>query len=85
MVSCRHGSSCVCLGLVCVPIAMLIRSVSFRRYHDENTKLEDLTHPEDIEHFKKHEMMDEEQERIEEMEKKSIVLENVPEKFMKPT
>ncbi len=55
------------------------------RYHDENTKLEDLTHPEDIEHFKKHEQMEEEQERIEEMEKKSIVLENVPEKFRRQT
>ncbi len=55
------------------------------RYHDENTKLEDLTHPEDIEHFKKHEQMEEEQERIENMEKESIVLENVPEKFRRQT
>lgn len=51
------------------------------RYHDENTKLEDLTHPEDIEHFKKHEQMEEEEERIAEMAKKSIVLENIPAKF----
>jgi len=32
-----------------------------QRYHDENTKLEDLTHPEYIEHFKKHEQMEAEQ------------------------
>lgn len=54
---------------------------SVTRYHDENTKLEDLTHPEDIEHFKKHEQMEEEQERIEAMSKQSIVLANVPMKF----
>jgi len=54
------------------------------RYHDENTKLEDLTHPEDIEHFKKHEQMEEEEERIEAMSKQSIVLENIPAKFRRP-
>ncbi len=53
------------------------------RYHDEDTKEEDLTHPEDIAHFKKHEMMEEAQERIDNMAKQSIVLENVPEKFRK--
>jgi hypothetical protein len=51
------------------------------RYHDENTKLEDLTHPEDIEHFKKHEEMELEQERLEKLSKQSIVLENIPAKF----
>jgi hypothetical protein len=53
------------------------------RYHDENTKLEDLIHPEDIEHFKKHEQMEEEQERLEQMEKQSIIIENIPLKFRK--
>lgn len=51
------------------------------RYHDENTKLEDLTHPEDIAHFKKHEQMEEEEERQEEMERQSIVEANIPMKF----
>lgn len=50
-------------------------------YHDENTKLEDLTHPEDIEHFKKHEQLEDEQERLELMKHKRIVEENIPEKF----
>ncbi len=51
------------------------------RYHDENTKLEDLTHPEDIEHFKKHEEMELEQERIERLDQRPIVEENIPSKF----
>jgi hypothetical protein len=54
------------------------------RYHDENTKLEDLTHPEDIEHFRKHEQMEAEQERLEKLDKMSIVEENIPLKFRRP-
>jgi Ca2+-binding EF-hand superfamily protein len=53
----------------------------WEKYHDENTKLEDLTHPEDIEHFKKHEEMEDAQERLDAMAKQSIVEENIPEKF----
>ncbi|ROT43483.1 hypothetical protein SODALDRAFT_327676 [Sodiomyces alkalinus F11] len=55
----------------------------WEKYHDENTKLEDLTHPEDIEHFKKHEEMEEEEERIANMEKMAIVEANIPSKFMR--
>lgn len=51
------------------------------RYHDENTKLEDLTHPEDIEHFRKHEEMEAELERQEAMARQSIVEANIPDKF----
>lgn len=53
----------------------------WEKYHDENTKLEDLTHPEDIEHFKKHEEMEAEQERIEQLSKQSIIEANIPAKF----
>ena len=53
------------------------------RYHDENTKLEDLTHPEDIEHFKKHEQMELEEEMLEKLDKQMIVEENIPAKFRK--
>ncbi|KAI0130282.1 hypothetical protein BJ170DRAFT_308834 [Xylariales sp. AK1849] len=53
----------------------------WEKYHDENTKLEDLTHPEDIEHFRKHEQMEEEEERIEKMNRMRIVEENIPAKF----
>ncbi|UNI20286.1 hypothetical protein JDV02_006386 [Purpureocillium takamizusanense] len=53
----------------------------WEKYHDENTKLEDLTHPEDIEHFKHHEEMERAQEEQEAMDKKAIVEENIPLKF----
>ncbi|KAK3314691.1 hypothetical protein B0H66DRAFT_627390 [Apodospora peruviana] len=53
----------------------------WEKYHDENTKLEDLTHPEDIEHFKKHEEMEDEQDRLDLLNKQMIVEENIPAKF----
>lgn len=55
----------------------------WEKYHDENSKLEDLTHPEDIEHFKKHEEMEEEQERLEKMDQMAIIEENIPKKFFR--
>ena len=53
----------------------------WEKYHDENTKLEDLTHPEDIEHFRKHEQMEDEEYRLELLAKQAIVEENIPSKF----
>jgi hypothetical protein len=53
------------------------------RYHDENTKIEDLTHPEDIEHFKKHEMMEDEEERLEALSKRTIIEANIPALFQR--
>ncbi|KAH8878653.1 putative calcium ion binding protein [Thozetella sp. PMI_491] len=53
----------------------------WEKYHDENTKLEDLTHPEDIEHFKKHEQMELEEERLEQLQQRPIIEENIPAKF----
>ncbi|KAI1777556.1 hypothetical protein F4818DRAFT_317642 [Hypoxylon cercidicola] len=53
----------------------------WEKYHDENTRLEDLTHPEDIEHFKKHEMLEDEEERLEMLNKMAIVEDNIPSKF----
>lgn len=50
----------------------------WEKYHDDNTKLEDLTHPEDIEHFKMHEEMEEAERKLEEMDKKAIIEENIP-------
>ena len=35
----------------------------FKKYYDKNTREEDLTYPEDIEHFRKHEIIEELQER----------------------
>lgn len=53
----------------------------WEKYHGEDTKLEDLTHPEDIEHFKKHEQMEDAQEKLEAMERLPIIEENIPLKF----
>ncbi|KAF4776973.1 hypothetical protein CPAR01_15694 [Colletotrichum paranaense] len=53
----------------------------WEKYHDENTKLEDLTHPEDIEHFKKHEAMEDAQDRQEQLDHMAVVEENIPQKF----
>jgi Ca2+-binding EF-hand superfamily protein len=55
----------------------------WEKYHDENTRLEDLTHPEDIEHFKKHDQMEEAEERLEKLDRMAIVQENIPAKFRK--
>lgn len=53
----------------------------WEKYHDENTREEDLTHPEDIEHFKKHDDMEDEALRLEALDKMSIVESNIPQKF----
>ncbi|KAF7560431.1 hypothetical protein G7046_g3709 [Stylonectria norvegica] len=53
----------------------------WEKFHDENTKLEDLTHPEDIEHFKKHEEMEDAEERLAAMNKLAIIEDNIPQKF----
>jgi hypothetical protein len=51
------------------------------RYHDENTKEEDLTHPEDIAHFKLHDDLEDEADRQALLDKMSIVEDNIPAKF----
>lgn len=53
----------------------------YEKYHDENTREEDLTHPEDIEHFRKHDMLEAQQERQEQMDRMSIIEANIPMKF----
>jgi hypothetical protein len=55
----------------------------YEKYHDENTKEEDLIHPEDIEHFRKHEEMEAAQERQEQMDRMPIIEANIPRKFRK--
>jgi hypothetical protein len=51
------------------------------RYHDENTKEEDLIHPEDIEHFKLHDELEDEADRVAALDKLAIVEQNIPLKF----
>ncbi|KAI9721988.1 MAG: hypothetical protein M1812_001947 [Candelaria pacifica] len=53
----------------------------FEKYHDENTREEDLTHPEDIAHFKKHDQEADEEEKQEKLDRMPIVEQNIPQKF----
>ncbi|RPB28222.1 hypothetical protein L211DRAFT_801426 [Terfezia boudieri ATCC MYA-4762] len=53
----------------------------FEKYHSESDTEEMLNHPEDIAHFKHHEELEAAQERLAELEKRSIVMENIPLKF----
>lgn len=55
----------------------------FEKFHGEDTKEEDLTHPEDIEHFRKHDRLEDERVKLEGMEKMRIVEGNIPAKFRK--
>ncbi|KAJ5054039.1 uncharacterized protein L3040_000324 [Drepanopeziza brunnea f. sp. 'multigermtubi'] len=53
----------------------------WEKYHNENTKEEDLIHPEDIEHFRKHDELEDEAERVARLDKMPIVEQNIPAKF----
>jgi hypothetical protein len=55
----------------------------FEKYHGEDAKEEDLTHPEDIEHFRKHDEVEEAQERLEQLERMQVVEANIPQKFLR--
>ena len=46
-----------------------------------DTKEEDLTHPEDIAHFKKHDLEADGVERQEQLDKLPIIEQNIPQKF----
>ncbi|KAK5044406.1 hypothetical protein LTR84_011278 [Exophiala bonariae] len=56
----------------------------FEKFHDENTQIEDLIHPEDIEHFRKHEMREDQEARVEMEQQQRIVERNIPPMFRKP-
>ncbi|KAL9610293.1 MAG: hypothetical protein Q9167_004984 [Letrouitia subvulpina] len=53
----------------------------FEKFHDENTREEDLTHPEDIAHFRKHDEDEAAAARQEELDHMPIVEQNIPQKF----
>lgn len=57
----------------------------FEKFHGPDTTEEDLIHPEDIEHFRMHDMLEDEQERIALEQSQSIVEANIPLKFKKQT
>lgn len=53
----------------------------FEKYHGADTREEDLNHPEDIEHFRKHDELEEQAERQEQLDRTPIVEANIPMKF----
>lgn len=55
----------------------------FERFHGEDAKLEDLTHPEDIEHFRRHDEEEDATDRLEQLERMAIVEANIPQKFLR--
>jgi hypothetical protein len=55
----------------------------FEKFHGEDTTEEDLIHPEDIEHFARHDREEDERERLEQLEKMTIVVGNIPQKFLR--
>ena len=46
-----------------------------------DTRIEDLTHPEDIAHFAKHDQEEDEEEQQQKLDRMSIVDHNIPQKF----
>lgn len=57
----------------------------FEKFHGDDAKEEDLTHPEDIEHFRRHDMEEDAALRLEQLEKMQIVEQNIPQKFRRLT
>lgn len=53
----------------------------YEKYHDENTKDEDLIHPEDIEHFRLHDEQEAAEVRLEQLDRMRVVEANIPLKF----
>lgn len=55
----------------------------FEKYHGEDAKEEDLTHPEDIEHFRLHDQKELADKKLEQLESMQIVEANIPQKFLR--
>lgn len=55
----------------------------FEQFHGDDAKEEDLTHPEDIEHFREHDQEEAASERLEQLERMPIVEANIPQKFLR--
>lgn len=53
----------------------------FEKFHGEDTTEEDLTHPEDIEHFRRHDEEALAAQRLEKLEQMEVVEGNIPQKF----
>lgn len=55
----------------------------FEQYHGDDTKEEDLVHPEDIEHFRKHDEEEDAAAGLERNEKLRVIERNIPQKFLR--
>ncbi|OKL56310.1 hypothetical protein UA08_08434 [Talaromyces atroroseus] len=55
----------------------------FEQFHGEDATAEELTHPEDIEHFRLHDEMELAEERLQQLESMQIVESNIPRKFLR--
>lgn len=55
----------------------------FEKFHGPDTTEEDLIHPEDIEHFRMHDMLEDQQAKIDLEQSQTIVDANIPLKFRK--
>ncbi|KAJ5194761.1 uncharacterized protein N7498_008199 [Penicillium cinerascens] len=53
----------------------------FEKFHGDDAKEEDLTHPEDIEHFRRHDEEEAAEMRLERLETMQLVESNIPAKF----
>jgi hypothetical protein len=53
----------------------------FEQFHGDDTTEEDLTHPEDIEHFRKHDEQEDAAIALEKLEQTQVVEGNIPQKF----
>lgn len=53
----------------------------FEKFHGEDTTEEDLTHPEDIEHFRRHDEEALAAARLAKLEAMAVVEANIPQKF----
>ncbi|KAF2240164.1 hypothetical protein EV356DRAFT_496058 [Viridothelium virens] len=53
----------------------------FEKFHGADTKEEDLVHPEDIAHFRKHDQMEDAELKQEMLDRMSVVEANIPTKF----
>lgn len=55
----------------------------YEKYHGDAEGSEELIHQEDLDHFAKHEKLEQEEARIERLERMTIVDQNIPKKFRK--
>lgn len=55
----------------------------FEKYHGDDATEEELTHPEDIEHFRRHDEEELAAAKLEQLENMQIVEANIPQKFLR--